>query len=88
MKCFRAVAVAGLVGVAMPVAQAAQETYVYTPTHGVSCSDRSRESFSQWRCPGPGGYVAEYVDEGNVAGIRRQRKQSNNHRTGLSKLVR
>ncbi len=69
MKCFRAVAVAGLVGVAMPVAQAAQETYVYTPTHGVSCSDRSRESFSQWRCPGPGGYVAEYVDEGNVAGI-------------------
>lgn len=69
MRYVHAVAVAGLLGVAMPIAQAAQETYVYTPTHGASCSDRSRESFSQWRCPGPGDYVAEYADEGNLAGI-------------------
>jgi hypothetical protein len=53
----------------MPVAQAAQESYIYTSTHGASCSGRSHERVSQWRCPGPVGYVAEYADEGNVAGI-------------------
>ena len=69
MRYVHAVAVAGLLGAAIPVAQAAQEGYVYTATHGASCSDRLRESVSQWRCPGPGGYVAEYLDEGSVAGI-------------------
>lgn len=31
--------------------------------------DWSRDGFNQWRCPGPAGYVAEYTDEGNIAGI-------------------
>ncbi|CEG09232.1 hypothetical protein BN961_02655 [Afipia felis] len=65
----RAGLVAGVLGAYVFVAQAAQETYVYAPTHGPSCDDRSREGFNQWRCPGPVGYVAEYMDEGNIAGI-------------------
>lgn len=54
---------------AVPAVHAAQGSYVYTPTHGASCADRSGEAFNQWRCPGPAGYVAEYADEGNIAGI-------------------
>jgi len=69
MRCFYAAVVAGSLGAAIPVAEAAQESYVYTSTHGASCYDRSHESLSQWRCPGPVGYVAEYADEGNIAGI-------------------
>lgn len=42
---------------------------VYTPTHGEPCADRSRAQFNAWRCPGPAGYVADYLDEGNVAGV-------------------
>jgi hypothetical protein len=47
----------------------AQAPRAYTATHGVSCVDRSRAQFQAWRCPGPNGYVAEYLDEGNLAGI-------------------
>src|ERR1700732_5316669 len=47
----------------------AQAPSIYTPTHGMSCIDRSRAQFQAWRCPGPRGYVAEYFDEGNVAGV-------------------
>jgi len=61
--------IAGLLSMAAPTVHAAQGSYVYTPTHGASCADRSREGFSRWRCPGPAGYVAEYTDEGNIAGI-------------------
>jgi len=41
----------------------------YTPTHGPSCVGRSWVEFETWRCPGPSGYVVEYTDEGNLAGI-------------------
>jgi hypothetical protein len=58
-----------VLSLATPGVRAAQNSYVYTATHGPSCTDRSREGFGRWRCPGPDGYVAEYVDEGNVAGI-------------------
>ena len=61
--------IAGLLSMAAPTVHAAQGSYVYTPTHGASCADRSREGFGRWRCPGPAGYVAEYTDEGNIAGI-------------------
>jgi hypothetical protein len=47
----------------------AASSNVFTPTRGASCSDRSRAQFQVWRCPGPRNYVAEYFDEGNVAGI-------------------
>lgn len=65
----RAGLIAGVLGAAASVAQAAQRAYVYAPTHGPSCMDRSRDGLNQWRCPGPAGYVAEYTDEGNIAGI-------------------
>jgi hypothetical protein len=65
----RAGLVAGVLGAFVSVAQAAQETYVYVPTHGPSCTDRSRDGLNQWHCPGPAGYVAGYTDEGNIAGI-------------------
>lgn len=42
---------------------------VFTLTNGPACMDHSRAEFSSWRCPGPGGFVAEYSDEGNVAGV-------------------
>jgi len=61
--------IAGLLSMAVPDVHAAQGSYVHTPTHGASCADRSREGVSRWRCPGPAGYVAEYTDEGNIAGI-------------------
>lgn len=61
--------VAGSLAMTTPALHAAQESYIYTATHGSACSGRSRESVNQWRCPGPGGYVAEYADEGNIAGV-------------------
>jgi hypothetical protein len=69
MKYLYAAVIIGSLGMTMPVTHAAQESYVYTSTHGSACSGRSREGVNQWRCPGPGGYVAEYADEGNVVGI-------------------
>lgn len=69
----------GLLTVVISAVHAAEGSYIYTPTHAASCEDRSREGFNQWRCPGPAGYVAEYADEGNIAGIaiwhlKRQRR--------------
>jgi hypothetical protein len=69
MKYFYAAVIIGSLGMTMPVTHAAQESYVYTSTHGSACAGRSREGVNQWRCPGPNGYVAEYADEGNLAGI-------------------
>jgi hypothetical protein len=42
---------------------------LFTPTNGRACTDHSRSEFSLRRCPGPGGYVAEFADEGNLAAI-------------------
>lgn len=69
MRSACAGAIAGLLRAAVPTVHAAQGSYIYTSTHGPSCADRSREGFNRWRCPGPAGYVAEYADEGNIAGI-------------------
>lgn len=69
MSPSRAMFLIAVLSLAMPAVHAAQNTVVYTATHGRSCTDRSREGFSRWRCPGPNGYVAEYADEGNIAGI-------------------
>lgn len=69
MSPSRAIFLIALLSLAMPGGRAAQNTYVYTDTHGPSCTDRSREGFGRWRCPGPNGYVAQYADEGNIAAI-------------------
>jgi hypothetical protein len=42
---------------------------IFTPTNGSACVDHSRAEFGRWRCPGPGRYVAEFTDEGNLAAI-------------------
>jgi hypothetical protein len=42
---------------------------IFTPTNGPACADHSRAGFGRWRCPGPGRYVAEFADEGNLAAI-------------------
>jgi len=46
-----------------------QAAVIYTPTSGSACHDLSKPEFGDWVCPGPGGYVAEFTDEGNVAGL-------------------
>lgn len=43
--------------------------FMYTSTAGKICADRSRTSLGAWSCPGPAGHVAEFFDEGNVAGF-------------------
>jgi hypothetical protein len=45
------------------------EENMFTPTHGRTCTDRSRAEISSLRCAGPNGYVAEYGDEGNVVAV-------------------
>lgn len=91
MRCTSLGFVAILLSVMTPVAHA-QESSVYTATHGSSCTNRSREGFNLWRCPGPGGYVAEYADEGNIAGTaiwistRQRRSVTNINWRGASRV--
>jgi hypothetical protein len=42
---------------------------VFTPTNGPACADHSPAEFGWWRCRGPGRYVAEFADEGNLAAV-------------------
>lgn len=42
---------------------------VYTPTNGSTCKDFSKPEAGDWICPGPGGYVARFSDEGNLASV-------------------
>jgi hypothetical protein len=42
---------------------------VYTPTNGPTCRDYSKQYMSDWICPGPGGMVARFTDEGNMASV-------------------
>jgi hypothetical protein len=42
---------------------------VFTPTGGSSCPGSSRQQVNVWRCPGPGGFFAEYADEGNMVAV-------------------
>jgi hypothetical protein len=67
MNCWKFGLTVGLFAIIVPAARAGQS--VYTATHGSSCVDHSRAELGAWRCPGPKGYVAEYTDEGNLAGI-------------------
>lgn len=58
-----------IVGIAFAIwsgSSIAADMSVYTPTNGYTCIDRSREYYSAWTCPGPGGYSAEFFDEGNL----------------------
>jgi hypothetical protein len=52
--------------------QAAADS-VFSATSGPSCLNLSKYPddlrVNTWRCPGPGGYVVEFADEGNIAGI-------------------
>jgi hypothetical protein len=61
----------GLLGAlsALSVSTAHADVSIFTLTSGSTCKDRSRAEFGSWRCPGPGGYVAEFGDEGNLAAI-------------------
>ena len=45
----------------------AAERNVYMPTQGSNCVDRSRKYEGAWSCQGPGSYLADFSDEGNVA---------------------
>lgn len=68
MRPLHAAIAAGVLILAM-LPSHAQSSRIYTPTHGASCVDRSRAQFKARRCSGPHGYVAEYFDEGNLAGV-------------------
>lgn len=68
MRSLHAAIAAGVLILAVQPSHA-QVQRIYTPTHGTSCVDRSRAQFQAWRCFGPHGYVAEYFDEGNMAGV-------------------
>jgi hypothetical protein len=46
-----------------------QADVIYTPTNGPTCRDFSKPEFGDWACPGPGGYVARFTDEGNLASV-------------------
>jgi hypothetical protein len=48
---------------------ASQAAVTYTPTTGPSCRDFSKPEFGDWACPGPGGYVARFTDEGNLVSV-------------------
>jgi hypothetical protein len=48
---------------------ASQAAVIYTPTNGPTCHDHSKPEFGDWTCPGPGGYVARFTDEGNLASV-------------------
>jgi hypothetical protein len=54
---------------ALWVSFARADDSIFTPTNGPACTDRSHSEFGSWRCPGSGGYVAEFGDEGNIAGV-------------------
>jgi len=61
----------GLLGAlsALSVSTAHADVSIFTLTSGSTCKDRSPAEFGSWRCPGPGGYVAEFGDEGNIVGV-------------------
>jgi hypothetical protein len=46
-----------------------QAAVVYTPAKGATCKDLSKDELGDWICPGPGGYVVHFSDEGNVASV-------------------
>ena len=50
-------------------ASTCQAAVVYTPTNGATCKDLSKDELGDWICPGPGGFVAHFSDEGNVASV-------------------
>ena len=53
----------------MMVAGTAQAGVIYTATTGAGCRDCSKPQFGHWVCAGPGGYVAAFSDEGNIAAV-------------------
>jgi hypothetical protein len=61
----------GFLGIlsALSVSTAHATESIFTPTNGSTRTDHSRAEYGSWRCPGPGGYVTEFGDEGNVVGV-------------------
>jgi hypothetical protein len=49
---------------------------VFTPANGSKCKDESKESFALRTCPGPGGYVVRFADEGNIVALTIARARS------------
>jgi hypothetical protein len=54
--------------VCYPVVGARAETQ-FTDAKGAYCKDHSKEGFSDWVCPGPGGYAIKFTDEGNMVSL-------------------
>jgi hypothetical protein len=65
----RGLLVGALLAVVMPASGALADAVVYTPARGTLCQDRSKPEFGYWICPGPGGYVASFSDEGNLSAV-------------------
>jgi hypothetical protein len=53
----------------MLLTTASQAAVIYTPTKGPTCRDFSKPEFGDWACPGPGGYVTRFTDEGNIVSV-------------------
>jgi hypothetical protein len=65
-RCFSFVTASALLLLSITPSPAA---VIYTPTNGPTCHDFSKPEFGDWTCSGPGGYVARFTDEGNIATV-------------------
>lgn len=65
-RAFVTIALATLIGISAHGAE-----FSYSATHGPSCTDIvSKPELSSWRCSGPHGYSAMFVDAVTVVGVR------------------
>ena len=65
----RGLLVGALLAVVMPASGALADASGLHPARGTLCQDRSKPEFGYWICPGPGGYVASFSDEGNLSAV-------------------
>ncbi|MCK1284729.1 hypothetical protein IVB41_12465 [Bradyrhizobium sp. 44] len=68
MKTIRRLLIPSLL-VGMPAAASNANESIYSRVQEIGCHDMSKAFFGSWRCSGPAGYVAEFYDEGNLAGV-------------------
>jgi hypothetical protein len=61
---------------------------VFTPTSGPSCPGSSKSQVNVWRCAGPGGFFAEYADEGNMVAVAIASKASPRRGAGATMTFR
>lgn len=70
MRAFAKRSISTCLLIAVPfVGMASASESIYTRVRARQCLDMSKPEFGLWRCFGPGGYVAEFFDEGNIAGV-------------------